>query len=49
MRNFKDAKDWAMPHCRGTEHFGLSASSGALRLKPEEIFARNEIDVANWF
>lgn len=36
-------------HCQGTTRYGLLASSGALRLKPEGIFVKNEISVANWF
>lgn len=49
-RNLKDAKDWVRAKCRGdTTRCGLLASSGALRLKPEGIFVKNEIDAANWF
>lgn len=33
----------------GSQKFGLLASSGALRLKPEGIFVKNNIDVCNWF
>lgn len=36
-------------HCQGTTCYGLLASSGALRLKPEGIYVKNEISVANWF
>ena len=36
-------------HCQGTTRYGLLASSGGLRLKPEGIFVKNEVDVANWF
>ena len=36
-------------HCQGTTRYGLLASSGALRLKPEGIFVKNDISVANWF
>lgn len=43
------AKDWVRDHCQGTTRYGLLASSGALRLKPEGIFVKNEISVANWF
>lgn len=35
--------------CQGTTRYGLLASSGALRLKPEGIFVKNEVLVANWF
>ena len=43
------AKDWVRSQSLGTTRYGLLASSGALRLKPEGVFAKNEIDVANWF
>lgn len=48
-RDLKKAKDWVRDHCQGTTRYGLLASSGALRLKPEGIFVKNEISVANWF
>lgn len=48
-RDLTKAKNWVMDHCQGTTRYGLLASSGALRLKPEGIFVKNEISVANWF
>lgn len=48
-RDLKLAKDWVREQCRGTTRYGLLASSGALRLKPEGIFVKNETDIANWF
>lgn len=48
-RNLKEAKEWIKSKCHGTTRYGLLASSGALRLKHEGIFVKNEIDVANWF
>lgn len=48
-RNLDKAKEWARSQCQGTTRYGLLASSGALRLKPEGIFVKNEISVANWF
>ena len=48
-RDLNKAKDWVREQCRGTTRYGMLASSGALRLKPEGIFIKNEIDVANWF
>lgn len=48
-RDLNKAKDWVRDHCQGTTRYGLLASSGALRLKPESIFVKNEISVANWF
>jgi hypothetical protein len=48
-RDLNKAKNWVRDHCQGTTRYGLLASSGALRLKPEGIFVKNEISVANWF
>ena len=48
-RNLNVAKKWVKEHCKGTMRYGLIASSGALRLKPEGIFVKNEISVPNWF
>lgn len=48
-RDLSKAKDWVREHCQGTTRYGILASSGALRLKPEGIFVKNEISVANWF
>ena len=48
-RDLNKAKDWARNHCQGTTRYGLLASSGAMRLKPEGIFVKNDISVANWF
>lgn len=33
----------------GSQKYGLLAASGALRLKPEGIFVKNDINVCNWF
>lgn len=48
-RDLKKAKAWVRSHCQGTTRYGMLASSGALRLKPEGIFVKNEVSVANWF
>lgn len=48
-RDLKTAKKWVKNQCQGTTRYGLLASSGALRLKPEGVFVKNDIDVANWF
>lgn len=48
-RDLNKTKVWVRDHCQGTTRYGLLASSGALRLKPEGIFVKNEISVANWF
>ena len=48
-RNLNEAKAWVKERSKGTTRYGLLASSGALRLKPEVIFVKNSIDVPNWF
>lgn len=48
-RDIKKAKEWVREHCQGTTRYGMLASSGALRLKPEGIFVKNEVAVENWF
>lgn len=48
-RDLNKAKAWVRERCQGTTRYGLLATSGALRLKSEGIFVKNEISVANWF
>lgn len=48
-RNIKRAKKWVRERSQGTTRYGMLASSGGLRLKPEGIFVKNKINVANWF
>ena len=48
-RNLETAKRWVREQCQGTTRYGMLASSGALRLKPEGIFVKNDVSVANWF
>lgn len=48
-RQLDKAKKWVRMQAKGTNKYGILASSGALRLKPEGISVKNEISVANWF
>jgi hypothetical protein len=48
-RDLQIARSWLRKKARGTERSGLIASSGALRLKPEGIHIKADIDPANWF
>jgi hypothetical protein len=48
-RDLKVARNWLLKRARGTERSGLVASSGALRLRPEGIYMKAEVDPANWF
>lgn len=48
-RDINMAKNWVRSVARGSERYGLIASSGALRLKPEGIFVKGEIKASDWF
>jgi len=48
-RDLKKAKRWIRDRARGSERFGLVASSGAQRLKPHAIDVRVEINPIHWF
>jgi len=48
-RDLDKAKQWIRAHARGSERFGLVASSGAQRLKPHAIDIRVEINPVHWF
>src|SRR5205823_2478468 len=42
-------RSWLRQHARGTERYGLLASSNAIRLKPLGIHVKQDLDPANWF
>jgi hypothetical protein len=48
-RNLGAARAWLCGRARGTERFGLVASSGAQRLRPEGIYIKAKIEPVNWF
>lgn len=48
-RDLSRAKRWIRDHARGTERFGLVASSKAQRLKPHAIDIRVNVDPVHWF
>ena len=48
-RNIEEAKQWIRSRARGSERFGLVASSGAQRLKPHAIDIRVKVDPVHWF
>ena len=48
-RDISCAKSWLRSKARGSERYGLLASSGAIRLKPFAINIKNSIDPINWF
>ena len=48
-RNLDAAKRWVREHARGSERYGLLASSKAQRLKPHAIDIRVNVDPVHWF
>ena len=48
-RNLSKAKDKIKELSKGTERYGIIASSGAIRLKPEGIFVKCDVSIENWF
>jgi hypothetical protein len=48
-RDLNVARSWLRRQARGTERIGLVASSGAMRLRPEGIHIKAEIEPENWF
>ena len=48
-RDIERARQWLKNKARGTERYGLVASSGAIRLKPEGINIKTDIDPVTWF
>jgi len=48
-RKLDQAKEWVRAQARGTERYGLVASSKAQRLKPDAIDIRLAVDPVAWF
>lgn len=48
-RDLSKAKEWVKNISKGTTRYGLLASSGALRLKPEGIYSNNDFQIVEWF
>jgi hypothetical protein len=48
-RDLDRARRWILAQARGSERFGLVASSGAQRLKPHAVDVRVTIDPVHWF
>jgi hypothetical protein len=48
-RDLTLAKQWIQRRARGTERYGLMASSKAQRLKPHAIDIRVDVDPVHWF
>jgi hypothetical protein len=48
-RDLQAARDWLRQAARGSERYGPLASSGAIRLRPEGVFVKADIDAEHWF
>lgn len=48
-RDLERARRWIKQHARGSERYGLVASSEAQRLKPHAIDVRVDVDPVQWF
>jgi len=48
-RNYEKAKKWILKNARGSERYGVLASSNAKRLRPFGIDVKNSITASNWF
>ena len=48
-RDLARARHWIRSHARGSEQYGLVASSQAMRLKPHAIDVRVSVDPIHWF
>jgi len=48
-RDLREAKRWLRDHARGSERYGMVASSKAHRLKPDAIDIRVDVDPVHWF
>ena len=48
-RDLNRARAWLKRQARGSERYGLVASSNALRLKPVGIHVKSKISAVNWF
>ncbi len=48
-RDLNKARIWLRDQARGSERYGLLASSGASRLRPEGVFIKAQIDAPKWF
>jgi hypothetical protein len=48
-RELSQGREWLRSRARGTERSGLIASSGAMRLRPEGIHVKADVDPKSWF
>lgn len=48
-RDINKAKQWLREKARGSERYGIVASSNSRRLKPYGLFSQLKIDASDWF
>ena len=48
-RDLDVAKNWVRQKAKGSQRYGLTASSGAKRLRKYGIWVQNKVDAPNWF
>ena len=48
-RDLRRAKQWIREHARGSERYGMVASSEAQRLKPHAVDVRIDVNPIHWF
>lgn len=48
-RDLDTARMWVRERARGTERYGLLASSNGIRLKPDGVFVKQDIEPEQWF
>ena len=48
-RSLAEARSWLQIKARGSERYGLTASSGANRLRPDGIWIKSKVDAPVWF
>ena len=48
-RDLQEAKKWVKNNAKGTQRYGLTASSGAKRLRKYGVWVQNKVDAPSWF
>lgn len=48
-RDLEAAKTWVKSKAKGSQRYGLTASSGAKRLRKYGVWVQNKVDAPNWF
>lgn len=48
-RDLETAKNWVRDKAKGSQRYGMTASSGAKRLRKYGVWVQNKVDAPNWF